>query len=134
MSSMPARAPSSLHVLVVEDEAIICEALCMNLEHLGVGKVTTAPNGRKALRQLSLSADHPDLVLLDIYMPEMDGIEFLNALLPSNYTGAVALMSGVNIEMLDLSVRMAKDLGFRVVGACEKPVSLEALEAFLQQA
>jgi len=133
---MPHNAPrafSSLHVMVVEDEAIICEALCMSLEHLGVGKVTSAPNGRKALRQLGHSADHPDLILLDIYMPEMDGIEFLNALLPSQYQGAVALMSGVSIEMLDLTMRMAGDLGFRVVGAAEKPLPLEALEHFLKQ-
>jgi CheY-like chemotaxis protein len=124
---------SHLHVLVVEDESIICEALCMGLEHLGVGSVASAPNGRKALKQLAAPGRHPDLILLDIYMPEMDGIEFLSALRSSGYTGAVALMSGVNIEMLDLTRGMATDLGYRVLGAVEKPVPLEALEVFLKQ-
>jgi len=124
---------NGLHVLVVEDESIIREALCMGLEHLGVGRVSSSPNGRKALRQFSKPEDHPHLILLDIYMPEMDGIEFLTALLPCGYSGAVALMSGVNIEMLDLTRSMAADLGYRVVGAVEKPVPLEALEQFLAQ-
>lgn len=131
MSDPAARPPQSIHVLVVEDEAIISEALCMYLEHLGVGRITTACNGRKALRQLAQPSQRPDLILLDVYMPEMDGIEFLEALQPVGYTGAIALMSGVNIEMLDLTARMARDWGFRVVGAAEKPVPLEALEGFL---
>lgn len=134
MSTTPARAPGSLHVLVVEDESIISETVCISLEHLGVGKITRAPNGRKALRLFERPETHPDLILLDIYMPEMDGIEFLTALLPFGYRGAVALMSGVNIEILALTREMASDLGYHVLGAVPKPVPLEALQQFISQA
>lgn len=133
MSSSTPSALPPLHVLVIEDDDIICEMLCMHLEHLGVTHVSTAPNGRKALRLLARTDPKPDLLLLDIFMPEMDGIEFLEALRPLGYTGAVALTSGVSIEMLDLATRMAHDWGFRVVGAAEKPVPLEALQGFLAQ-
>lgn len=133
MPTAEAPTPRPLQVWVIEDEDIISETLCMHLEHLGVTNVVTAPNGRKALRLLARTQPPPDLILLDIYMPEMDGIEFLEALRPLGYTGAVALTSGVSLEMLDLATRMAHDWGFRVVGAAEKPVPLEALQGFLAQ-
>ena len=125
---------SALNVWVVEDEPISCEMVCMHLEHLGVTSIRTASNGRQALKMLKQAQPKPDLILLDIYMPEMDGIEFLEALRPLQYPGALALMSGVNIEMLDLTLRMAADFGLRIVGAAEKPMPLEALEGFLRQA
>lgn len=58
-------------ILVVDDEKDIVEILKYNLEKEGY-KVLTARDGRKALEQ----ASHlPDLVLLDVMMPEMDGWE-----------------------------------------------------------
>ncbi len=58
-------------ILIVDDEKDIVEMLKYNLEKEGY-KVLTARDGRKALEQ----ASHlPDLVLLDVMMPEMDGWE-----------------------------------------------------------
>jgi two-component system alkaline phosphatase synthesis response regulator PhoP len=59
-------------ILLVDDEPDILEMIGFNLEREGF-EVFTAPNGRKALE---LARTHlPDLILLDVMMPEMDGME-----------------------------------------------------------
>lgn len=64
-------------VLLVDDEADILELLRYNLEREGL-KVLTAQNGRDALR--TAKAEKPDLIVLDIMMPGMDGVEVCNQL------------------------------------------------------
>ncbi len=64
-------------VLVVDDESRMVEFIAMNLELEGF-RVVRAANGSEALEKAS--REHPDLVLLDIMMPEMDGFETLAGL------------------------------------------------------
>lgn len=59
-------------ILVVDDEPDILEFLSYNLEKEGF-LVETAENGKQALEKAK--KNHPDIVLLDVMMPEMDGIE-----------------------------------------------------------
>ncbi len=64
-------------VLVVDDESRMVEFIAMNLELEGF-RVVRAANGSEALEKAS--REHPDLVVLDIMMPEMDGFETLAGL------------------------------------------------------
>lgn len=64
-------------VLVADDNADICDLLQIGLARLGV-RVLVASNGREAYD--SILANHPDLVLLDLMMPEMSGLEVLEKL------------------------------------------------------
>jgi len=64
-------------VLVVDDESRMVEFIAMNLELEGF-RVVRAANGSEALEKAS--KEHPDLILLDIMMPEMDGFETLQGL------------------------------------------------------
>lgn len=59
-------------ILVVDDEADIVELISYNLTKEGY-QVFTAPNGKVALKVAKES--NPDLIILDVMMPEMDGIE-----------------------------------------------------------
>ena len=61
-------------VLIVEDEASLNEAYQIVLASAGYD-IITAYNGKEALA--SLETDSPDVILLDLRMPVMDGIEFL---------------------------------------------------------
>jgi two-component system, OmpR family, alkaline phosphatase synthesis response regulator PhoP len=63
---------SKQKILLVDDEPDILEMIGFNLEREGF-EVYTAPNGRKALELAK--AHQPDLILLDVMMPEMDGME-----------------------------------------------------------
>jgi CheY-like chemotaxis protein len=68
-------------ILVVEDEKLLNEAYELVLKKEG-HKVGTAFNGEEALKQFE--KDKPDLVLLDLRMPKMDGVEFLKQLNPTD--------------------------------------------------
>jgi CheY-like chemotaxis protein len=61
-------------ILVVDDSEDSCESLAVLLRDAG-HTVTCVPNGREALA--CVLADLPDVVLLDLLMPEMDGPSFL---------------------------------------------------------
>lgn len=67
-------SPKGKLILVVDDEKRMVEFMRMNLELEGY-RVATAHNGLEALERVR--ADLPDLVLLDVMMPQMDGFEAL---------------------------------------------------------
>jgi len=65
------------HILVVDDDALLRRSLAFNLEQAGF-RTVTAGTAEDALAQVRLDA--PDLVLLDIGLPGMDGLDALRAL------------------------------------------------------
>jgi len=63
---------SAIRILVVDDDPDVLRGTCRVLEHAGYATLTAA-NGALALQQVT--AEHPDLVLLDWDLPDIDGIE-----------------------------------------------------------
>lgn len=74
-SELPTKATK---ILVVDDSISICFALQDGLSKVGY-QVTTARNGREAIETIQTTP--PDLILSDVYMPEMDGFELCTTLL-----------------------------------------------------
>ncbi|MDH5290609.1 MAG: response regulator, partial [Acidimicrobiia bacterium] len=60
------------HLLIVDDEGNLRSMLSAALRHHGF-TVTEAENGRQALEQVA--KEHPDLLVLDVMLPELDGFE-----------------------------------------------------------
>lgn len=67
----------SAHVLVVDDEAALARALQINLEAHG-WTVTTAHDGRSALD--AVATTRPDVVVLDLGLPDMDGMQVIEGI------------------------------------------------------
>ncbi len=65
------------HILVVDDDALLRRSLAFNLEQAGF-KASTAESGETALSQVQI--ERPDLVLLDISLPGMDGLDAMRRL------------------------------------------------------
>jgi two-component system chemotaxis response regulator CheY len=65
-------------ILLVDDESHIRKFMSLLLRHLGVTRIFEAANGQAALEVYR--RENPDLVLLDVNMPQMDGIGTLRAL------------------------------------------------------
>jgi two-component system nitrogen regulation response regulator NtrX len=86
-----AKQPAKATVLVVDDEAAIRDSLRMILEYEGY-RVEEAPDGPQALARV---ADRlPDAVVLDVKMPEMDGLAVLEAFRERGYEMPVLVISG----------------------------------------
>ena len=118
--------------LVVDDDEFSRSTLVEMLTSLGVGRVDEADNGRIALKRLKLLPTSPDLLICDIFMPDMDGIEFLNHLIQRNHTGRVILISGMDVQMIAMARDIAASSNLNFLGAFLKPVSLDTLTEALK--
>ncbi|GHO86804.1 response regulator transcription factor [Dictyobacter formicarum] len=76
-------------ILVVDDEAVLIEAIAYNLEQSGY-QVVTAMDGMSALEMAR--KEHPDLIVLDIMLPGMDGLEVCRQLRREDRTAAVPII------------------------------------------
>lgn len=78
-------------VLIVDDNTDVREVLCQTLEGMGFD-VVAADDGDKAISQLNHNI--PDIILLDVKMPKMGGIEVLRRIKEKNISSAVIMMTG----------------------------------------
>ena len=107
-------------LLIVDDEMDIREFARNFFKKRGI-EVFTSSSGREAL---SLIADNnPDLVLLDVRMEEMTGLEVLRELRKNNNPIKVIMVTGVEEEEV---IKEANALG--VISYIHKPLILEELE------
>ena len=113
-------------VLIVDDEESILETLTGILEDEG-HEVITASSGEKALMLFNESP--PDLVLMDVWMPGMDGIETLKSIKEKNREACVIMISGHS--NIDTAVHAIK-LG--AYDFMEKPLSLEKVTLLVRRA
>ncbi len=87
-----------VRVLVVEDDHLVSEMVRGTLEEIGCLVVGEANDGREALEMVSRFS--PDVVLMDIKMPEMDGIEATRLIMESNPVPVVALTAYESPELM----------------------------------
>lgn len=84
---------SVIKILVLDDEPFMLKLHRHMLASLGFIQVTTCDSGRAALELFAGENDPPELILLDLNMPEMDGLEFIRHLVEQRYTGSLILIS-----------------------------------------
>ena len=81
------------NILIVEDEELLRETLTLNLELEGY-EVTAVGDGSEALDAVEKA--HYDLIIMDIMMPELDGISATETLRIRNYEGPILILSAKN--------------------------------------
>lgn len=113
-------------ILVAEDEHLLARNMQAELEDIGYTVVGPAPNGRKAVE---LAREHrPDLALLDMRMPEMDGLEAGKIIYEELHIPIVVVSAYSDREFVD----SASQIG--VFGYLLKPVSLDTLRVSISVA
>lgn len=120
-----------LDILLVDDEPFVLSLASKVLEQLGQGKVDLAKGGDDALVKL-ITRDKPyDLIITDLNMPDLDGVELLRLAHDSGFKGGVILLSGEDQRMLDTAYGLAKAHNVNVLGALSKPLNKVELSNLL---
>ena len=90
-ASVTTRDPGPYKILVVEDDASIREALCDVLRLAG-HEAEGAENGKAGLEAIARSG-MPDIILLDLRMPVMNGVEFLREVKPRQISSRIIVLT-----------------------------------------
>ena len=118
------RTFKNFRILLAEDDQALCSALKEALEREGYELVGVAANGQEAV-ELALTHT-PDLILMDIKMPVMNGLEAARRINEKHFTPIVLITAFADPEFL----RQAKEA--RVVGYLLKPVSIDELVSAIE--
>lgn len=124
---------SAIRILVLDDEPFMLKLLGHILAGQGYTHVTTCDSGHRALDLLDGPDSAADLVLCDLNMPAMDGIEFVRKLVARRYTGSLILVSGEDERVLQTAEKLVQAHGITVLGRLPKPPTPEGLAALLEK-
>ena len=122
------KAPS---VLLVEDEELTRSIVCELLGQLDITHIHTACDGQDALRILGSLPQPPDVIVCDVYLPNMDGIEFVEHLARIGYRGGIVFVSGVDLTTMQIARDIASAHGMHVMATLIKPIHRAALAVAL---
>ena len=114
-------------VLVIDDDSLQRASLRVGLERLG-HEVHTAENGLVAIKMMNSRGISPALVVTDMVMPEMDGLEVIRHFQQHLHHIPVVAMSG---ELPESFLQLAKRLGARA--ALAKPVRADKVQETLNE-
>lgn len=123
-------APAPLRVLVLDDDQLLLEVMQEMLGVCGDCEIVLETDARQGL--LRLDEAMPDVLICDLMLPEMDGIEFLQAAASRGYHGKVLLLSALEDGVRVAAEELARALGLQVVGSFRKPLAPEQLRDALE--
>jgi CheY-like chemotaxis protein len=113
-------------VLVIDDEASFCRFMARLISSLGYEVTTTCQAKCAYLDELR----EPDIVFIDMMMPDMNGIEVLEVLADYKIKSAIVLMSGAD-HGLTKAEAFAKQADLRLIGVLHKPFRLNDVQTIL---
>jgi EAL domain-containing protein (putative c-di-GMP-specific phosphodiesterase class I)/FixJ family two-component response regulator len=126
---MAAPDKNAIRILVLDDEPLMLEFLADTLGALGYSQVTTCGSGYRALSLIE--SPGMDIVLFDLKMPELDGLQFIRHLKGRDFTGSVVLVSGVEDRIVQSSEQLVRAYGINILGSLTKPVLPQELDRVL---
>ncbi len=124
---------AQIRILALDDEPFMLSLLVSTLSQLGYAQVTACGNAHDALREMDDPKGPPDLICLDLNMPEMDGVEFLRKLVERRYSGALILVSGEEEQVLQSVEKLIQAHRITALGHMQKPVRPKALEELIEK-
>ena len=76
---------------------------------------------------------NPSVIVMDLNMPEADGIELLRDLVEAKSKARIVIASGVDLKLLETAERLAAERGLVIAGALQKPIRAELLRETLER-
>lgn len=120
-----------MKILVIDDEPFALRLVEHQLRALGHTEITVHAHALAAVQVLEENPAAADVILLDLQMPEMDGIEFVRHLARLKFPGAIILVSGEDERILHTASRLATAHALHILGTLNKPVQPDALDRLL---
>ena len=124
------KAVEEKRLLVVDDEASICDFVRQVAEGVGFTVVTAIDHQQF---QSAYAQFQPTAILLDLVMPDVDGIALLGILADANCQAKILIMSGYHPELLKSGFRLGDGYRLDVKGTLRKPFGSTELRQALQQ-
>lgn len=125
------QTPINTDIIIVDDDQFQLKLLSHQLAMVGYENVTAFDDGQTALDQMVGKVLDGTVVILDLNMPNMDGLEFLERLKDSQFRGALLLVSGEDARVLQAAEKLAGSYDLQVLGHLSKPVQQEQLQKYL---
>ncbi len=123
---------ADLRFLAVEDHEFQRSVLLRILKDLGATKLSGAADGRAAMKIVELPDAPVDIIISDLDMPGMDGMEFMRHLGESRSPASIIFASALEGSLLSSVETMTRAYGVKVLGVIEKPVTAAKLEALIK--
>lgn len=120
-------------VLIVDDDPIFTEIARDVMASLGVSSVSTASDGEEAISELESAGKPFGLIILDLNMPNQDGLAFLRAAANCQYNGHIVVSSGEDDAIIEAAQNIARMLDLNVVGSVKKPIDLAEMSKVLKR-
>lgn len=118
-------------VMVVEDSLPQRMVAVKLLRTLGVNHIEEADDGRAALQRLVELPVPPAVMLVDLEMPGMDGVELLSRVAEAGYRPGVIIASSREAQLIESVDAMVSDMGLTMLGALAKPLTEDMLRSAL---
>jgi EAL domain-containing protein (putative c-di-GMP-specific phosphodiesterase class I)/CheY-like chemotaxis protein len=123
----------ALRVLVIDDDEFMLSFAEDMLRELGVSQVARAIDGRAALAFIDVADALPQLLICDLNMPGMDGIEFFRHLAGRNFEGGVIISSASDKNLLKSVELLLGAHGLMFLGTLNKPLKEKHLLSLLDK-
>jgi EAL domain-containing protein (putative c-di-GMP-specific phosphodiesterase class I)/ActR/RegA family two-component response regulator len=118
-------------ILLVDDDAFMLGLQARMLRSMGYRQVDAFGNAQTALTALQDGSRDSDVIVCDLNMPGMDGVEFLQALNARGRVVGVILLSGEGARIMHTVQKLLGGGCLTVLGSLEKPAQPESLRALL---
>jgi DNA-binding NtrC family response regulator len=117
-------------LLAIDDNQDSAELVARIASRCGydTGAVSTPDEIRERIREWK-----PDVLALDLSMPELNGVELLALLQEHGFKGKVLIISGHEEWMRSSAARLAEARGLQVIGDMQKPLDTARLQQMLTQ-
>jgi EAL domain-containing protein (putative c-di-GMP-specific phosphodiesterase class I) len=121
----------SNHLLVIDDEPLMASVIGKVARLLGFDVITTDDPSDLRTR---LRTWRPNVIVLDLMMPGLDGFEVLGILKEESSNARILIVSGLDRPMIDAARDLAIRNGLHIFGVLTKPFEIDALSGLLRAA
>ncbi|MEI7677764.1 MAG: EAL domain-containing response regulator [Betaproteobacteria bacterium] len=124
---------ADLHFLVAEDHEFQRKTLIIALKSLGAKHILEAADGRVAFELFSDLATPVDVIICDLEMPNMDGMEFIRHIGNAGAPVSIILTSAMERSVISSVETMTRAYGINLLGAIEKPATPKKLRELIER-